>query len=81
VFAPVQGGTYAGPRVAALVEFIRAQGIAGVGQSSWGPAVFAVVADEERAEGLVRLLSKQFGLPARQAWATPAANHGAEASG
>jgi beta-RFAP synthase len=52
VFAPVQGGRYCTPRVAELVRFIRRQGVAeGVGQSSWGPAVFAVI-DEERADWL-----------------------------
>jgi beta-RFAP synthase len=80
VFAPVQGGTYAGPRVTALVEFIRGQGIPGVGQSSWGPAVFAVVGDEEHAGRLVQLLRQRFALHAGQVWATRAVNRGAEAT-
>ena len=42
-FAPAQGGRYAGPAVAACVARLRAAGVAGVGQSSWGPTVFAVV--------------------------------------
>jgi predicted sugar kinase len=48
VFAAAQGGTYSSMRVAELVGFIRRQGVAGVGQSSWGPGVFAVT-DEELA--------------------------------
>src|SRR5207248_2034095 len=40
-FVPVQGGVYAGPRVEALVSFLRGQGVRGVTQSSWGPAVCA----------------------------------------
>ena len=60
-FAAVQGGIYAGPRVAELVEFVRRTGIRCVGQSSWGPTVFAVVEDEERAHGLRR----QAGKPIR----------------
>jgi beta-RFAP synthase len=51
VFAPAQGGTYAGAAVEELIEFIRRQGVAGAGQSSWGPGVFAVT-DEERAAHL-----------------------------
>jgi beta-RFAP synthase len=47
-FALAQGGTYAGAAVAELIAFIRKQGVRGAGQSSWGPAVFAVT-DEERA--------------------------------
>lgn len=53
-FAAVQGGRYAGPAVTALVARLRALGVRGVGQSSWGPTVFAVVrgaeADEVRRE-------------------------------
>jgi beta-RFAP synthase len=52
-FAPVQGGRYASARVAELVAFIQREGVAGVGQSSWGPTVFALVADQDRAEALV----------------------------
>jgi predicted sugar kinase len=51
-FAAAQGGLYAGPAVAAWVELLRAEGVAGVGQSSWGPGVFAVVADEDHARAL-----------------------------
>ena len=50
-FAPVQGGVYAGPRIAEVVAFVRQQGVRGVGQSSWGPTVFAVTEDEAGAEG------------------------------
>jgi beta-RFAP synthase len=41
-FAAAQGGRYAGPAVAALIGRLRAAGIRGVGQSSWGPTVFAI---------------------------------------
>jgi beta-RFAP synthase len=57
-FAPVQGGTYAGRAVAEVVAFVRRQGVRGVGQSSWGPAVFAVVGDEDRADDLARRLRR-----------------------
>jgi beta-RFAP synthase len=76
-FAPVQGGTYAGPRVAELVAFIRGQGIRGAGQSSWGPAVFAVVGDEERAAHLAGRIRGRFGLGPAEAFVTRACNHGA----
>ncbi len=76
-FARVQGGPYAGPRVAELVAFLRGQGARGVGQSSWGPAVFAVVGDEGRAADLAARVRRQFGLSADEAFATRACNHGA----
>jgi beta-ribofuranosylaminobenzene 5'-phosphate synthase len=52
-FAAVQGGPFASPAIEQLVETIRDEGAAGVGQSSWGPTVFAVTADQQAAEQLV----------------------------
>ena len=46
VFAPVQGGRYSSPAVASCIEGLRALGVKGVGQSSWGPTVFAIVKRE-----------------------------------
>jgi beta-ribofuranosylaminobenzene 5'-phosphate synthase len=48
-FAAAQGGSYASPEVAALINLLRAGGVRGVGQSSWGPSVFAVVGSEADA--------------------------------
>jgi beta-ribofuranosylaminobenzene 5'-phosphate synthase len=76
-FAPVQGGVYASPHIAELIEFVRAQNIRGVGQSSWGPAVFAVAADADRGEHLAGQLRRRFSLPPSAVWTTPACNHGA----
>lgn len=42
-FAAAQGGAFATPRLARRVALIRDMGIAGVGQSSWGPTLFAVL--------------------------------------
>src|SRR5262249_14312178 len=76
-FAPVQGGPYAGPRVAELVAFVRGQGVRGVGQSSWGPAVFAVVGGEDRAADLAGRIRGRFGLDRGGVVVTQACNHGA----
>jgi beta-RFAP synthase len=56
-FAAAQGGEYSSPEVAATITRIRGLGVPCVGQSSWGPAVFAIVPDASRAE----LLLKQMG--------------------
>lgn len=48
-FASQQGGPFAGPRLAALVDTIRKLGVRGVGQSSWGPTLFALLPDEASA--------------------------------
>jgi beta-ribofuranosylaminobenzene 5'-phosphate synthase len=49
MFRSVQGGRYAHPRVAGLVEALRAEGAAGAGQSSWGPAVYGLFPDDAAA--------------------------------
>jgi beta-RFAP synthase len=76
-FAPAQGGRYAHPRIAEVVGFVRAQGVRGVGQSSWGPTVFAVAGDEEQARHLARQLRQRFGLEECQTVVTAARNRGA----
>jgi beta-ribofuranosylaminobenzene 5'-phosphate synthase len=53
-FAAVQGGTFCSPQTAELIARLREQDIAGVGQSSWGPTVFALMADQDSAEQLIR---------------------------
>ncbi len=55
-FANRQGGPFAGATVARLVATVRELGVEGVGQSSWGPTVFAVVEDEEAATRLADTL-------------------------
>jgi beta-ribofuranosylaminobenzene 5'-phosphate synthase len=76
-FAGLQGGTYGSPRVAGLVEFVRRQGVKGAGQSSWGPAVFAVVADEERAIALVREIRDRYCREKGRVFVTRGRNRGA----
>lgn len=45
-FASVQGGTFAPGASQALVRRMHEWGASGVGQSSWGPAVYGIVAGE-----------------------------------
>lgn len=52
-FASVQGGPYASDEIAACVGTLRELGVRGVGQSSWGPTVFAMAADEASANEIV----------------------------
>ncbi len=51
-FAPAQGGVFAPGETRELVERLRAWGAAGVGQSSWGPAVYGIVGDAAAARVL-----------------------------
>lgn len=51
-FAAAQGGPYAGTEVEELIATLRQMGLHGVGQSSWGPSVFAIVGDEAEARAV-----------------------------
>jgi beta-RFAP synthase len=53
-FAAAQRGPYASPEAADLIAAVREYGVRGVGQSSWGPAVFAVVGSADDGAALVR---------------------------
>ncbi|MEX2139731.1 MAG: hypothetical protein WD894_10750 [Pirellulales bacterium] len=48
-FARQQGGPYADERTAGLVRQLRQMDIEGVGQTSWGPTVFALFQSEDEA--------------------------------
>jgi beta-RFAP synthase len=52
-FAERQGGSFAGPHIEQLVAGLRDVGIHGVGQSSWGPTVFALAQGDRQAEVIV----------------------------
>lgn len=60
-FAGVQGGPFASNDVAQLVQSIRDYGVRGVGQSSWGPTVFAITRNDEEAQRLVEWIRRRYG--------------------
>ena len=76
-FAVVQGGIYSSSWTVRWVDWLRGQGVKGVGQSSWGPTVFAVIGDPERAAWLARRLAEEKGGSADQVITTRACNQGA----
>jgi beta-RFAP synthase len=58
-FAPAQGGSpYTSGRVAAVLAWLQAQGVRGVGQSSWGPTGFAFFPDEAAARAIMEALQR-----------------------
>jgi beta-ribofuranosylaminobenzene 5'-phosphate synthase len=75
-FAPYQGGVYASPTGKRTAELALKRGAAGVGQSSWGPTVFALVRGEPAAAGLAEELGALLGDDAVVS-CTPARNRGA----
>jgi len=51
-FADIQGGVFANPQMAELVDWAREAGIRGVGQTSWGPTIWMLVPDDATAHSL-----------------------------
>ncbi len=60
MFRPWQGGVYCQPRVKELIQFLRKLGFHGVGQSSWGPATYAIVPDGDASTHIKAEVRKQF---------------------
>jgi beta-ribofuranosylaminobenzene 5'-phosphate synthase len=79
-FAPAQGGRFASPAVTDALAWLGAQGVTGVGQSSWGPTGFALLPDEGSAERLRRGLEERSRGSALRFAVVAGRNRGAEAA-
>jgi beta-RFAP synthase len=77
MFAAVQGGPYADTRLTDLVTFLRERRIHGVGQSSWGPTVFAIVEHKDWAARLAKQVREHFRFSEEEVICTAACNSGA----
>ena len=75
LFAPCQGSTFASAEVHGLVSHLRRSGVRGVGQSSWGPAVYAIATDQGHAEHIAKTLPQ--GIPPSAVTITSALGSGA----
>jgi len=60
-FAQAQGGRFTSPAVGAVLAWLESKGIAGVGQTSWGPTGFAVIESQVRAHALLVEARERFG--------------------
>jgi beta-ribofuranosylaminobenzene 5'-phosphate synthase len=60
-FAPEQGGVFAPGEGAELIRRMSEWGAEGVGQSSWGPAVYGIVDGPERSRELARVVRELLG--------------------
>ena len=60
-FAPAQGGRFASPHVAAALAWLESAGIAGFGQSSWGPTGFAFAANPAEGQALMAEAKRRWG--------------------
>ncbi len=76
-FAQVQGGKFTRADVADTIEFMKEMGAFGVGQSSWGPALYGVVKQEEAKEALHKVIAYLNKGVGGQAFIAKANNKGA----
>ena len=77
-FAKFQHGAFASERLQRLVREIRGMGVRGVGQTSWGPTVFALTSDEMAAQKLIQSLRALSELDASDLVIAAPQNHGAK---
>ena len=59
-FAQAQQGRFTSVAVGALLAWLEAKGIPGVGQTSWGPTGFAVIESQVRAHALLLEARERF---------------------
>lgn len=76
-FAKVQGGPYNGRRLSDLVETVRSLGIVGIGQSSWGPTLFAVLPEEAEAGAFAERMTQRVPPHEAEVCVAAANNQGA----
>lgn len=60
-FSATQNGRYSSPDVAEALAWLHGQGIIGIGQSSWGPTGFALLASAAQAEAVAKAAGARFG--------------------
>jgi beta-RFAP synthase len=76
-FAPIQGGAFNGARLEHLVERVRSIGGVGVGQSSWGPALYVIVPCETTSQTIIDQLRDSGDLDDADIWISGPDNRGA----
>jgi predicted sugar kinase len=79
-FASVQGGAFCSQQTAELIAWLRQYGVAGVGQSSWGPTVFALMPNQHSADQLAHDLVARAAFTDYEVLVAPPANQGATVS-
>lgn len=67
LFEAAQGGAYNGPEISKAVEQFTSMGALGIGQSSWGPGLFAWCESQRDAESMLRRVTEQIAVPLQSA--------------
>jgi beta-ribofuranosylaminobenzene 5'-phosphate synthase len=60
MFSSIQQGPYSSSKGQRIIESLRQNGIPGVGQSSWGPTIFALFPNVEETIRVQRLMESHF---------------------
>jgi predicted sugar kinase len=76
-FSAFQGGAFNGREAERLVQRMRAMGIIGVGQSSWGPTIFGLCRSQTMAEEFAEQLRSAPEAGSADIWVSAACNSGA----
>lgn len=77
-FAPAQGGSIVRPELEPIVNYLKAEKLQGVGQSSWGPSLYGFSAEPtEPRDKLLSRVRARFGLDSESAFWTSASATGA----
>lgn len=76
-FSSIQHGPFNGAEVHRCVHALRDMGVTGVGQSSWGPTVFAWLPNEELAASLLSRCKENPDIRYRKCWIAKPNNCGA----
>jgi beta-RFAP synthase len=76
-FSPAQGGRYASPAVAAVLELLARNGVEGYGQSSWGPTGFAFAGSAAEARRLSQIATPPAKASGLELMIVKGRNHGA----
>jgi beta-RFAP synthase len=76
-FQEAQGGPFSTLLAGEVAQHLRQAGIEGVGQSSWGPTLYALLPNQQEAETAVAELRSRFGLGEQEVQLTRPRNRGA----
>jgi len=77
-FSGAQGGKYSSKYAQRIIDFMVREGVLARGQSSWGPALYGLVENEEKASKIKIKLEQKYSKTIKEIYITKAANKGAE---
>lgn len=77
-FSELQSGRYTSEYSQEIIDYLENKNILARGQSSWGPTLYALLDDKDKAEELKKDIITNFKTKINKIYITSAANEGAE---